>query len=108
MQPNELSSITDFDSLEKLRQVFLEQYQNKYDFELYIAPAENEQKKIFELAFSAYEQPFSKLFDSSFLKEAFPSSYNSLRLAIYVYLGAEKETALFGSTLSEFLRIQAK
>ncbi len=104
MKKDELSAIKDFNSLDKLKQVFLEQYQNKYDFELYIAPSEDEYKKKFESVFIEQEQPFVKLFDSRLLKEVFPTTYLKLPLTLYVFLGEEKEVVLYKQTLEEFVQ----
>ncbi len=98
-----LDNIFDFDSLENLRKVFLDQYQNKYDFDLYIAPIDKEWKDKFEAAFLEFEQPYEKLFDSSFLKEAYPTMHKKMPLTLYVYLGEEQEAGLFAQTLLSFL-----
>ena len=57
MDIERLSEIRDFDTLDKLMQVFKEQFQNKYDFELYIAPCTDEWMKKFELVFLEFEEP---------------------------------------------------
>ena len=97
-----LSEIRDFDTLDKLMQVFKEHFQNKYDFELYIAPCTDEWMKKFEFVFLEFEEPYEKLFDNTFLKKVFPKLYTSIPLTLYVFLGEEKETGLFGQTLAEF------
>ena len=99
---NALSQIRDFNSLDKLKDVFRAQFQEKHDFELYIAPVSEELKSKFERAFLEAEEPYEKLFDGTFLREAFPKACFSMPLTLYVYLGEEKETGLFGQTLGEF------
>ena len=102
MKKNLLSEIKDFNSLDKMKQIYSEQFQNKYDFELYIAPSTDKLKKKFELLFIENEQPYEKLFDSTFLKEVFPSTYLTMQLTLYVFLGEEQENVLFRQTLEEF------
>ena len=102
-ETNNISEIHDFNTLDKLKQVFKEQFQNKYDFELYIAPSAEEMKSKFEAAFLEAEEPYEKLFDGTFLKKIFPKSYLGMSLTLYVYLGEEKETGLFGQTFAEFV-----
>ena len=102
MKNDHLSKKKDFNTLNKLKLVYQEQFQNKYDFDLYIAPSEDELKKKFEFVFLEREQPYEKLFDSSLLKEVFPKSYHTIPLTLYVFLGEGREDGLFRKTLEEF------
>ena len=103
-----LTGINDFNTLDKLKEVFREQFQNKYDFELYLAPSGEELKKKFELLFLESEEPYEKLFDDTFLKDAFPQSYLNIPLTLYVYLGEDRETGLYRQTLAAYLTGTAK
>ena len=85
-----------------MKHIYREQFQSKYDFELYIAPSTDKLKKKFELLFIAQEQPYEKLFDNTFLKEGFPNTYLTMQLTLYVFLGEEQENVLFRQTLEEF------
>ena len=103
MKKNLLSEIKDFNSLDNMKQIFCEQFQNKYDFDLYIAPSTDKLKKKFELIFIERKEPYEKLFDSTFLKEVFPTTYLTMQLTLYVFLGEEQENVLFRQTLEEFI-----
>jgi hypothetical protein len=105
MKNNQLIDIKDFNTLDKLKQIYMEQFQNKYDFDLYIAPLEKEMKEKFELLFVELEYPYEKLFDSSLLKKAFSECYLAMPLALYVFLGEEQEDGLFRQSLAEFISI---
>ena len=101
-----LVKIRDFNSLDKLKQVFKEKFQDKYDFELYIAPCTDEWMRKFEATFLEEEQPYEKIFDNSFLKNTFPKMYLNIPLTLYVFLGEEKEAGLFGQTLVQFVQME--
>ena len=51
MKNDRLSKIKDFNTLNKLNLVYQKQFQNKYDFDLYIATSEDELKKKIEFVF---------------------------------------------------------
>ena len=108
MKKDDLSEIKDFNTLDKLKQVYMDQFQNKHDIDLYIAPSKDELKKKFELVFLEREQPYEKLFDNTLLKEVFPKSYLAIPLTLYVFLGEEQEDGLFRQTLAAFAALPSK
>ena len=103
MDIEKLEDVRDFATLDKLKQVFREKFQEKYDFELYIAPCTDEWMGKFEAAFLDLDQPWEKLFDSSFLKQVLPKMHRTIPLTLYVFLGEDKETGLYRQTLAEFV-----
>lgn len=104
----DLTKITDFETLEKLRAQYQGSFAKPEDenkFLLYVAPKNKIEQKVFEAELMRQRVPIEKLKDGSFIKEVFPNDIHlSVECELYVFRGIENyRSMLFRHSLISLL-----
>ena len=79
----DLNTITDFDTLDKFRNEYIQNFGHKNNLVLYLSPKTDIEAKIFRTEFVRQQKSQDTLRDNSLLKKLF-TSYKTMKLEIYI------------------------